>query len=151
MEYTSEIEIDAPLNIVVKYYGDIKYLGNWQPNLKAIEMLRGEPNEENSQVQLKFNTNGRTVDVRETLIKSNLPEEFTKTYFMKGVHQTLTSRFESISENKTKWVTQNKFEFSGFYAAMASVMMESLKKEGAKNLNLFKQFAERMHSENTAV
>ncbi len=150
MEYTSIVEINAPLNVVLEYFTDLKYLQEWQPNLKGLKMLKGEPNEEGSQVQLQFLTNGRVMDMTESLTTLNPPHEITKIYVMQGVHQILTSQFEEITENTTKWTTFNKFEFSGFLAAMASVMIESFKKEGAKNLNLFKQFVEQKYGKTEA-
>lgn len=146
MEYTSTIDIDAPLAVVLKYFGDIKYLQDWQPDLKEIKMRKGEPNEEGSQVELKFYTNGRFMHILETLVTNNLPQELIKVYAMEGVHQTLTSQFEEIGSNKTRWINHNKFEFSGFLAAMASVMTESFKMQSLKNINLFKHFVERMYT-----
>ncbi len=78
----------------------------------------------------------------ETITKRNLPEEFTGTYEAKGVFNIAKNSFIPIDENKTKYVTEQEFQFSGFMKLMGAVMPGAFKKQTLKYMKAFKEFAE---------
>jgi len=78
-----------------------------------------------------------------TITIRNLPDEFAGTYEAKGVYNVVSNRFEEISPNKTRWISDNEFKFGGFMAIIGWLMPGSFKKQSFKYLQLFKEFAEK--------
>lgn len=84
----------------------------------------------------------REIEMTETITVRNLPDEFSGTYEAAGVFNIVKNKFEKISENKTKYFTENEFQFKGFMKIMAWIIPGAFKKQSMKYLKSFKQFAE---------
>jgi len=78
----------------------------------------------------------------ETITVNNLPDEFSATYEAKGVFNVVRNRFIPINENRTRYVNDQEFQFSGFMTYMAFFMPGVFKKESMKHLQAFKNFVE---------
>jgi len=92
---------------------------------------------------LKFKLGKREVEMIETITVRNLPDEFSGTYEAKGVINIVKNRFERLSDSKTKYITDNEFQFKGFMKLIAFVMPAAFKKQSYKYLELFKEFVEK--------
>lgn len=143
MKYTNEIEINLPINRVVALFDDPENLKHWQPGLQSFEHVSGTPGQPGAKSRLKFKMGKREIEMIETITRRNLPEEFAGTYDAKGVHNIVSNRFIPLGENKTKWVTDNEFQFSGFMKLMGWFMPGAFKKQSQKYLEQFKAFAEK--------
>ncbi len=143
MKYSNEIEIDLPVNQVIALFDDPENMKHWQPGLESFEHLSGEPGMPGAKSRLKYNMGNRKVEMIETIVKRNLPEEFSGTYEAKGVHNAISNKFIPVSANKTKWVTETEFKFSGFMKLMGWLMPGAFKKQSQKFLEQFKAFAEK--------
>ena len=78
----------------------------------------------------------------ETITVRNLPDEFSSTYEAKGVYNIVKNRFVPISENKTKYITDQEFQFHGMMKLIAFFMPGAFKKQSYQYLEQFKAFAE---------
>ena len=87
----------------------------------------------------------REIEMVETITKRNLPEEFTGTYEAKGVFNIAKNSFIPIDDNRTKYVTEQEFQFKGFMKLMGAVMPGAFKKQTLKYMNAFKEFAEKQN------
>jgi NRPS condensation-like uncharacterized protein len=61
---------------------------------------------------------------------------------MNGVVNTISNKFEKISENQTRYYTENEFKFHGFMQFVAFLMPGAFKRQSQKYLDAFKKFAE---------
>ena len=61
------------------------------------------------------------------IINNNLPEEKKVTYSAPGVYNIVTNRFIKISENKTKFINEQEFEFKGYMKVMGFFMPSAFK------------------------
>jgi hypothetical protein len=84
----------------------------------------------------------RIVEMTETILVRNLPDEFTGSYEAKGVYNIVKNRFQKITDDKTKYITEQEFQFKGFMKCIAFLMPGAFKKQSVKYLNSFKNFAE---------
>lgn len=142
MIYTCEVIIDLPLDVTIEKFDNFDNLKKWQPGLQTYEHLEGEPGKPGAKTRLVYDENGRRIDMLETIVTRNLPEEFSATYEAKGVFNRISNHFYEEGPDKTRWVMESDFEFSGAYKLMGIFMKGTFPKETMKQMNSFKTFAE---------
>ena len=86
--------------------------------------------------------NGRKIEMEETIITRNLPDEFSATYDTSGVHNIVVNKFYEDGSDKTRWVMENEFQFGGFMKLIGMLMPGSFRKQTLDDMNRFKAFAE---------
>jgi Icc-related predicted phosphoesterase len=72
-----------------------------------------------------------------------LPDEFSGTYDAKGVFNVVKNRFVSLPDNRTKYISEQEFRFSGFMKIIGFLMPSAFKKQSMKYLSDFKNFVEK--------
>ncbi|NKI33498.1 SRPBCC family protein [Croceivirga thetidis] len=143
MKYTTEITVDLPLQEFIKKLDNPENMKHWMRGLTSYEVITGEPGQEGTRMNMKFKMGKRDMEMIETIIKSNFPEEFHATYDAKGVHNIQKNFFHEVNENQTKWVSESEFQFAGFgMKAMAFLIPSMFKKQSQQYANDFKNFAE---------
>ncbi len=78
----------------------------------------------------------------ETIVVNKLPDEFTSTYDVKELFTTIKNKFETISENKTRYISEQEIQFKGYMKIIGFLMSGSFKKSSMKYLTQFKEFVE---------
>jgi hypothetical protein len=78
----------------------------------------------------------------ETIVSINLPDEFIASYEAKGVYNLSKLSFISLGDSKTKYVSHQEFQLKGFMKVFGLLMPGAFKKQSAKYLQMFKEFAE---------
>jgi uncharacterized membrane protein len=142
MKYTNTIEINQPVSKVVKLFDNADNMGKWMKGLQSFEHISGTPGQPGAKSRLRFKMGKREVEMVETITVRNLPHEFSGTYEAKGVYNIVSNRFEKISENKTRYVTENEFRLKGFMKLIGIIMPGAFKKQTMQYLEDFKRFAE---------
>ncbi len=142
MKYTTAIDINLPRSRVIELFDSFENMYKWMPDLISHEHMSGESGHPGAKTKLLYKMGNREIEMIETITKRNLPDEFDSTYEAKGVFNVVTNRFEEITPDKTRWISDNEFKFSGFMAIMGWLMPGSFKKQSFKYLQLFKEFAE---------
>ena len=94
---------------------------------------------------MQYKIGKRQIELIETITVNNLPQEFSGTYEAKQMTNTMTNRFTSLDENKTRYQAEIEYtDFNGFMVKlMAFLMPWMFKKQTQKWLDQFKAFAER--------
>ena len=142
MKYSVSITIDKPVNEVVALFDNVDNMKKWMNGLESFEPLDGTPGEVGAKSRLRFKMGKREIEMIETITAKNLPEEFTGTYEAKGVFNIVRNSFEPLPGNKTKYTTEQEFQFKGFMKLMGLLMPGAFKKQSMKYLQDFKAFAE---------
>lgn len=142
MKYSVSITIDKPVNEVVALFDNVDNMKKWMDGLESFEPLDGTPGEVGAKSRLRFKMGKREIEMIETITAKNLPEEFTGTYEAKGVFNIVRNSFEPLPGNKTKYTTEQEFQFKGFMKLMGLLMPGAFKKQSMKYLQDFKAFAE---------
>jgi len=108
--------------------------------------LSTNPGQEGARMSLSYKMGKREMNLVETIIKRNLPDELYMTYDTKGVHNIQKNYFKEKGD-KTRWVSETEFQFSGFgMKLMAFFMPRAFKKQSLKYMQDFKAFAEKGES-----
>ncbi len=142
MKYQLEIMLDLPRDQVVELFDNPKNMKHWQEGFVSMEHLSGTPGEKGAKSKLKYKMGMREVVMIETIIKRNLPHEFSGTYEAKGVWNEINNFFYDKENGQTKWITLNDFQFSGFMKIISFFMPRAFKKQSFKYMEDFKTFVE---------
>ena len=142
MKFTSEIEINVPVSRIVELFDNADNLTKWMDGLQSFDHLSGVPGQPGAKTKMVFKMGSREIEMIETITVRNLPDEFTATYDADGVINIVKNRFIKLSESKTKYITENEFQFKGFMKIIALLMPGSFKKQSYKFMEDFKKFAE---------
>ncbi|MDN5204064.1 SRPBCC family protein [Fulvivirgaceae bacterium BMA10] len=143
MKYTNEIEIDLPVEKVIALFDNPDNMSKWQPELLSFEHISGEPGQVGAKSKLLYQMGKRKIEMIETITKRDLPQEFAGTYEAKGVKNWINNRFVETTPDKTKWISDNEFKFSGFMSVMGPLMgSKAFSKQSMKYMVQFKEFAE---------
>jgi len=143
MKYTVELEIEKPIDELVRLYDNPDNLYSWMEGLKSIDPIAGDPGQPGAQSRMVFESGKRTIEMTETIKERNLPEVFGATYETNGVLNIQNNHFVSLGPDKTKYISENEFRFTGLMKFLSPLMKEAFKKQTLKYLKQFKAFAER--------
>lgn len=152
MRYTLEKEIDVPRDKVVEYFDNPDNLAKWQPSLVSMEHISGEPGQPGAKTMLKYKMGKREVEMVETIVRRDLPDEFTGTYEAKGVWNELINHFHEIDDGKrTRWEFETEFRCTTLILKVMAFLRPSMfKNASAKNMQDFKEFAEAEYAKETS-
>jgi carbon monoxide dehydrogenase subunit G len=143
MKYTTHIIIDLPLEETIAKLDNPENMKFWQKGLQSYEQLSGKAGEEGAQMNLHYKMGRREIDMVETIIKKQLPNEFHTTYDAKGVHNVQKNYFTTVEGNKTQWTSVSEFRFDKPGLRLMSWLVPGVfKKQSKKYLEDFKSFAE---------
>ncbi|MBR9920480.1 MAG: SRPBCC family protein [Bacteroidetes bacterium] len=143
MRYTTQIEIDKPIDEVIALFDNPDNMDKWMEGLQSFEPISGTPGQPGAKSKLKFKSGKREIEMVETVLVRNLPEEFSGSYEAKGVYNVVRNKFEPLPDNRTLYITENEFQFKRFMMRLMGLMMPgAFRKQSVKYLQDFKRFAE---------
>jgi hypothetical protein len=142
MQYTTEITIDLPRARVIELFDNSDNMAHWMPGLQSFAHLSGEPGQPGATSKLVFEQGRRVIEMIETITVRNLPDEFSGTYEAQGVWNGVVNRFFDDGPDRTRWVAEHEFKFSGVMRVIAVFMRGAFRKQSAEYMRLFKAFAE---------
>lgn len=142
MKYTSEIVINKPIDRVIELFDNPDNMGKWMEGLISFEHISGKQGQPGAKSRLKFKMGKREIEMIETINVRNLPDEFSGTYEAKGVFNVVKNYFQPMPDNKTKYITNNEFQFKGYMKIIAMLMPGAFKKQSLKYMVDFKNFVE---------
>jgi hypothetical protein len=87
------------------------------------------------------------MDMTETILKHQLPKEFSAYYEAKGMKNWVRNSFIPLDDKRTKWITENRFKGEGILRLMLWLMPASFRKQSFRYMKDFKAFAEASQSE----
>lgn len=142
MNYTCEVIIDKPRDEVIQLFDNPKNLQYWQKGFISFEHISGEPGKPGSESIIKYDMNGRKVDMIETITFRHLPDEFHSNYLANGVTNIQKNYFEDL-DGKTRWKSTAEFKFTGFMRILAFFMgKKAFQKQSMQFMEDFKAYAE---------
>ena len=142
MKYQSEIEIDLPRDRVIELFDNKDNLKHWQEGFVSLEHLSGTQGNVGAKSEIKYKMGRRNIEMTETILRKNLPEEFSFQFEAKGVWNEVENYFEIIDSKRTKWIIKNDFRGKGMITVMMFLMPGMFKKQTLKFMDAFKSFAE---------
>ncbi|MEB8330525.1 SRPBCC family protein [Flavobacteriaceae bacterium KMM 6897] len=142
MKYTVSIDIDKPIDKVIDLFDNPDNLKKWMEGLQSFEHLSGTPGQVGARSKLVYKMGKRDIEMIETVTVRKLPQEFSGTYEAEGVFNIVKNKFVQLSDTRTKYISEQEFEFKGMMKIVAFLMPWAFKKQSMKYLKAFKQYAE---------
>ncbi len=142
MKYTCELVVNLPRQRMIELFDNPDHMYKWQPGLVSFEHTSGEAGQPGAKSKLLYDMNGRKMEMVETILTRNLPDEFYGTYEAKGVYNIIENHFSEDGPDRTRWVMETEFRFSGLMKVMAFFMGGVFRKQSMTHMNDFKKFAE---------
>jgi uncharacterized membrane protein len=143
MKYTCTIEINLPIDKTVALWENEAYFKEWQDGFESIELLSGSKNTEGAKSKIILQDK-RRIELIETIISYDLPNEKVALYKHIHMTNTQTSRFVAINDSTTQYISVFEYTiFSGFFIKLIAKLFPSkFKEQSQKWMNQFKAFAD---------
>jgi hypothetical protein len=143
MKFTTEIVVNLPRERMIELFDNPDNMPKWQHGLKSFEPISGEPGQPGAKSRLKYDMNGRVIEMVETIETRNLPDEFSGIYEARGVWNRVENRFFEDGADKTRWIATTEFKFSGWMTKIMGFLMPfAFRRQSRKFMEDFKTFAE---------
>lgn len=145
MKFTCTVEINRPIDEVIKLFNNPDNLKEWQDGFQSFEHLEGTPGTPGAKSRLLYKQGKREMELIETLKVYNLPEEMSAIYTHKHMENQMTNRFTALDDNRTRYDAYIDYvKLNGFMLKVIAFLMPGMfQKQTQKWLNQFKDFAER--------
>ncbi len=143
MNHTLETTIDKPLQEVISFFRDTSKYSLWMEGLQEHRITKGSAGEVGTEAIFVFDMKGRIMEMKETVLISDLPKKYLVQYDAPGVLNKVEFGFSEIDENTTKVINYNEFKFSGFMKIVSFFMGGAFKKQSQKYLDSFKSAVEK--------
>tara|TARA_R110002073_G_scaffold145532_2_gene297667 strand:+ start:39461 stop:39901 length:441 start_codon:yes stop_codon:yes gene_type:complete len=144
MKFTCTVTINKPQQIVADFFADPTYLKEYQEGFQRKELISGNSGEVDTVSKLYYQNGKRKMELIETVLKNDLPNEFLAEYFHSHTENTMRSTFTSINDNETRYDAEIDYtNFKGFIVKVMAFLFPSFfKKQVQKWLINFKKFVE---------
>ena len=142
MQFSCEIIINQPREKVIDLFDNPANHAKWMEGLQSFDHLSGRQGFPGAKSRLLFNHDGRRLELIETILIRNLPEEFSGTYETKGIINKVINYFYEDGPQRTRWVSENNFQFSGLMNLMSIFIRSAFPKQTHAQMENFKSFAE---------
>lgn len=141
--YSAEIVINLPRDRVIELFDNSENMFKWQPGLQSFEHVSGEPGQPGAKSKLVYLNGKHRVEMIETVVKRDFPNEFTGTYEFEGGKNSLENYFSELGPDRTLWKFTSDFQFCTFMMkAMGFFFPGMFRKQSMTFLQHFKEFAE---------
>jgi uncharacterized membrane protein len=143
MKYTCSVEINLPINKVLALWENEANFKEWQDGFKSIEHLTGTPNTKGATSRIILQDKQK-IELLETIVVYNLPQEKTALYEHIHMTNSQTSRFEEINSKKTLYTSEVEYlQFNGIMIKIIARLFPSkFKAQSQKWMQQFKHFSE---------
>ena len=142
IKYTEEIEINTNIDTVIALFDNPYNMQEYMEGIESYKIVEGNIREVGAKAKMTVLMGEKKIIMIEEIITNNLPEEKKVTYTADAVYNIVTNKFIKVSENKTKFINEQEFEFKGFMKIIGFFMPSAFKKQSRVYLKDFKEFAE---------
>ncbi|RUT79523.1 SRPBCC family protein [Ancylomarina longa] len=143
--YKAETNIKKPVNEVFQLFNDHKRISEWIPEVKSFEIIRETPDLVGSTYKMMIENEGKLMELNETLT-SYKKDEMVKMEFKAGwmnkTNQFTFTKTEDGTQILANYTVQGNNPFAKSLFAFFTSMFRDM---DSKNLNQFKQFAEKQN------
>jgi len=145
MKFNCSVEIDLPRNRVVELFDNPDNMRHWQDGFISFEHYKGEPGQPGAESRIIYEINGREMELIETVLVNNLPDEMSGTYESKMTYNSMKNYFHELNPTKTRWDSEIEYtELRGFMMKIMGKLFPGMfKKQTQKWMDQFKVFAEK--------
>jgi hypothetical protein len=143
MKYIRAIEMNAPRDQVAKLFGDPANRLKWMDGIEDFEQMEGTPGETGSKAKMVFKVGNMHMTMIGTVTANNLPDSLRESIDASNVLTTAVSKFEAVSPQVTKYVSEQDFNFKGLFNKVVGFLLQrEFKQQTLRHMQGFKRFVE---------
>ena len=142
LKYSEEIEINSNIDTLIELVDNPYNMKEYMDGIESYTVLSGNIREVGTKAEIIALMGESKIIMIEEIITNNLPEEKKVTYKADGVYNIVTNKLVKISDNKTRFINEQEFEFKGYMKIMGFFMPSAFKQQSRIYLQDFKEFAE---------
>ena len=145
MKFTCSVTIQKPLQEVADYFANPAYLGEYQESFQKKELVSGEMGQEGAISKIFYADGKRKMELTETILKNDLPNEFIGQYHHKHMDNTMKCKFIALDDNHTRYEYEYEYtRIDWVMPRLMSILFPGMyKKPAQKWLRQFKEFVEK--------
>lgn len=143
MKYTESVTINAPLSETWQKFIAEDFVKEWQPTMRSMKVISGEPGMVGSKSELVHEDRGREIIMMEEILEREEEKKMVMSYTTEGVENYMENHF-SEEDGKTTWKTVNEFKFTSLMMKLMGFFGGFLfKGQTKKNMQAFKDAVEK--------
>ncbi len=142
IKYSEEIVINANIDTVIALFDNPYNMQKYMEGIESYKIVEGNIREVGAKAEMTVLMGEKKIIMIEEIITNNLPEHKKVTYTADAVINIVTNKFIKVSENKTKFINEQEFEFKGYMKIIGFFMPSAFNKQSRVYLKDFKEFAE---------
>jgi len=145
MKFQGSIEINQSREKVVQLFADNQKLKDWQDGLQSKKLISGLEGQ-NGAISMMYYENGKhKMELRETILKNNLPHTFEAFYHHKHMDNTMKCWFTEVENGKTLYKTEVEYtRINWIMPKLMAILFPSMyRKQAQKWMDNFKALAEK--------
>lgn len=145
MKFTCTVYINKPRQEVVDFFTNPDHIHEYQEGFQRKELISGAPWQKGCISKIYYQNGKRKMELTETVLLNDLPNEFLADYFHTHTENTMKSTFSVINTNETRYDAEIDYtKFKGpIVNIMAFLFPSFFKKQVQKWLINFKHFVEK--------
>ncbi|MEE4178505.1 MAG: SRPBCC family protein [Bacteroides sp.] len=120
MKYNCSVELDLPIDQVIRLWDDEAHFAEWQDGFQSIVHLEGTPNTPGARSKIIFHQGKNVIELTETILSNKLPEEKKALYDHQHMTNIQTTCFEPLAGQKTRYFSE--VEYSKFNGLMPKIL-----------------------------
>ena len=142
IKFEEEIVVKGNIDTIAMILNNPSKINNYMPGIKEYNLKRGDLGKKGAIAEIKINSEGNDIVLKETIIRNNLPNEIKISYEADGVYNIVTHRLEVLSNNKIRLINIQEFEFNGYMKFVSFFMESALRNQSRVYLDNFKNYIE---------
>lgn len=142
MKAKFEVIVDADRNAVWDAFDNPDNISKWQTTLKSITHKSGTPGEVGAITELVYDEDGRKLVMTETITERRQPAFMAGIYTTKGSKSLIVNYFETVGDDKTRWVSHANHNFSGFMKLVSLFIRKTICDRTKNDMQRFKLLVE---------
>jgi hypothetical protein len=153
LRYTVSVEIALPREKVAQLLADSAQLPKWLRGMVLHEPLNGMHGQVGTKSRVVLQMGQQTIEATETItrrepadlhgIPSDSVVHFDREIVTKGMWNAVRERLTEAGPEKTLWVSESEFRFSGLLMRLIGLVMpRAFRKQSQQHMQDFKAFAE---------
>ena len=142
IKFSEEIVIENTLDSIANILNSPSKINSYMPGVQEYTLKKGVLGKNDAEAEIKINSEGNDILLKETIIYNKLPNEIKIAYKADGVYNIVTHRLEVLSNNKVRLINIQEFKFNGYMKFVSFFMESALRNQTRVYLDNFKNYIE---------
>ena len=142
IKFEEEIVINSNIDSISMILNNPSKIDNYMPGVEKYSLKKGDLGRKGAVAEIRINSEGNDIILKETIIYNNLPNEIKISYEADGVYNVVKYKLQVLTNNKVRLNYIQEFKFNGYMKFVGFFMESALRNQSRVYLDNFKNFIE---------